>query len=75
MQESGILMLGRLAGLPDTLSIAYALLRRGRELVFALVGWLFLYAEHASLRTIRAATASALPGSRVESSLNPSPPE
>jgi glycosyltransferase 2 family protein len=62
-QESGILLLGRLAGLPDTLSVAYALLRRAREIVFALVGWLMLYARHGSLRTIRAETA-AVPAPR-----------
>ena len=59
VQDSGIVMLGRLAGLPDTLSVAYALLRRAREIVFALVGWLLLYAEHASLRMIKAETATA----------------
>jgi glycosyltransferase 2 family protein len=57
VQESGILVLGRLAGLPDTLSVAYALLRRGREVLFALIGWMLLYADHTSLRTIRAETA------------------
>jgi len=43
VQESGIVMLGRLAGLPDALSFTYALLRRAREIVFALVGWALLY--------------------------------
>jgi hypothetical protein len=59
VQESGILMLGRLAGLPDTLSVSYALLRRAREIVFALAGWLLLYADHANLRTIQAKMATA----------------
>lgn len=58
-QESGILLLGRLTGLPDTLSVAYALLRRAREIVFALVGFLILYAHHASLRTIKTDTVVA----------------
>ncbi len=58
IQESGIVMLGRLAGLPDTLSVAYALLRRGREILFAGIGLLLLYAEHANLRTIQAEAAS-----------------
>jgi glycosyltransferase 2 family protein len=66
VQESGILMLGRLAGLPDTLSVAYALLRRGREILFALVGWLLLYADHANLRTIRTEVALATAGSGPE---------
>lgn len=59
IQESGIVMLGRLAGLPDTLSVAYALLRRAREIIFALVGWLLLYADHTNLRMIKAETTSA----------------
>jgi len=59
VQDSGIVMLGRLAGLPDTLTVAYALLRRGREIVFALVGWFLLSVEHAGLRTIRVEMASA----------------
>jgi putative membrane protein len=59
IQDSGIVMLGRLAGLPDTLSVSYALLRRGREIIFAAIGWLLLCADHASLRTIKAEAASA----------------
>lgn len=59
IQESGIVMLGRLAGLPDTLSVGYALLRRGREIVFTLVGWLLLYGNHVSLRAIRSGAVSA----------------
>jgi len=58
IQDSGILMLGRLAGLPDTLSVAYALLRRAREIIFTLLCWLLLYANRTSLRTIKAETAS-----------------
>lgn len=58
-QESSILLLGRLAGLPDTLCAAYALLRRVREIIFASAGWLLLYAGQASLRTIRSETDSA----------------
>jgi glycosyltransferase 2 family protein len=54
VQESGIMLLGRLAGLPDTLSVAYPILRRGRELIFALVGWLLLYTEHIGLGKILA---------------------
>jgi uncharacterized protein (TIRG00374 family) len=54
VQESGIMLLGRLAGLPDTLSVTYPVLRRGRELIFALVGWLLLYTEHIGLGKIRA---------------------
>ena len=66
VQESGIVMLGRLAGLPDTLSVAYALLRRAREIAFALGGWLLLYADHATLRTIRTETAMATADATLE---------
>jgi len=34
---------------PHTFALAYALIRRGRDLVFASVGWLMLYSEEASL--------------------------
>lgn len=59
VQDSSIVMLGRLAGLPDTLSVAYALLRRAREIVFALIGWGLLYGREANLRTLRAAMSPA----------------
>jgi len=59
VQESGIMLLGRLAGLPNTLSAAYPVLRRGRERIFALIGWLLLYTEHIGLGKIRAESASA----------------
>jgi putative membrane protein len=58
VQESGIVMLGELAGFPDTLSVAYALLRRAREIIFAGIGWLLLYTDHADLRTIKAESGS-----------------
>ena len=58
IQESGIVMLGRLAGLPDSLSFAYALLRRAREIIFAGIGWLLLYADHTNVRAIKADTAT-----------------
>jgi uncharacterized membrane protein YbhN (UPF0104 family) len=58
VQESGIVMLGRLAGCPDTLSVAYALLRRAREVIFAGIGWLLLYTDHVDLRTIKAESGS-----------------
>jgi glycosyltransferase 2 family protein len=58
IQESGIVMLGRLAGLPDALCFGYALLRRGREVIFAGIGWLLLGIDHTNLRTIKAEAAS-----------------
>lgn len=42
IQESGIVLMGRLVGLPDTLSATYALIRRARELIFAMTGLLLL---------------------------------
>ena len=48
VQESGIVLLGRLAGLPDTLSFTYALLRRVRETIFVLIGWGLLYMAEAT---------------------------
>jgi uncharacterized protein (TIRG00374 family) len=42
VQESGIVLMGKLVGLPDAFVAAYALIRRARELIFAGVGiWLF----------------------------------
>lgn len=45
VQESGIVLIGRVVGLPDTLSAPYALIRRGREMIFAAVGLSLLYAD------------------------------
>ena len=64
VQESGIMLLGRLAGLPNTLCAAYPVLRRSRELIFALIGWLFLYAQHTRLGTIKAESAVAAAAER-----------
>lgn len=50
VQESGIVFLCRAAGLPDAFGVVYAILRRGREVVFAMVGWLILYCEESSIR-------------------------
>jgi len=61
VQESGIIMLGRLAGLPETLCIAYALLRRAREVIFVLLGWLLFYTEEASLKALKSRTEVATP--------------
>lgn len=42
VQESGIVLSAKAAGLPDTLGASYAVIRRSRELLFAAVGvWLF----------------------------------
>jgi uncharacterized membrane protein YbhN (UPF0104 family) len=43
VQESGIVLMGKLVGLPDSFVAAYALIRRARELIFAAVGMLLFY--------------------------------
>jgi uncharacterized protein (TIRG00374 family) len=50
VQEGGILLIGRTAGLPESLCIAYAVLRRAREVVFVAVGWILFYASGAKGR-------------------------
>lgn len=54
VQESGLLLAGRWAGLPEPFCLAYAVLRRAREAVFVGIGWLFLYLGHVNLRRITA---------------------
>jgi len=56
VQESGILFLGRAVGLPEPFCLAYALIRRAREAIFAAIGWLLLYAGHTNLRQLRSET-------------------
>lgn len=51
VQESGIIFLFRLFGLPEPVALAYAITRRGRELFFVTVGVLLLYAEEGRLLT------------------------
>jgi uncharacterized membrane protein YbhN (UPF0104 family) len=53
VQESGVVLLCRLAGLPEPFGLAYALFRRGRELLYAAVGWAWLSLEEASLPRLR----------------------
>jgi uncharacterized protein (TIRG00374 family) len=50
VQESGVVFLFYLFGLPPALGVSYAIIRRGRELIFALIGGAFLYAEEPALR-------------------------
>ena len=52
VQESGLLLAGRWAGLPEPFCLAYAVLRRGREAVFVGIGWLFLYASHVQIGSV-----------------------
>lgn len=42
VQEGGILLVGRAAGLPDPFLLAYAVLRRAREVVFVAIGYAWL---------------------------------
>jgi uncharacterized membrane protein YbhN (UPF0104 family) len=51
VQESGIVLVGRIAGLPDTLTASYPLLRRARELIFAAAGLGLLYSDAALRKT------------------------
>jgi len=57
VQESGIVFLCYLFGLPPALGISYAIIRRGREVVYAAIGGIFLYADGLSLRGRVAASA------------------
>jgi uncharacterized protein (TIRG00374 family) len=54
IQEIGVVFLFRLFGLPEALGISYALIRRGREFVFGLVGWFFIVTEEHSVRELQA---------------------
>ena len=49
IQESGIVLLFHIFGLPEALGIPYAVIRRGREVIYALIGGLFLQLEHADI--------------------------
>lgn len=60
VQESGIVFLCYLFGLPPALGISYAIIRRGREVVYAAIGGVFLYAGGLSLRS-RVATSEEVP--------------
>ncbi len=50
VQESGVIFLFYLFGLPAALAAPYAIIRRARELTFALIGGALLYAEEPALR-------------------------
>lgn len=60
VQESGIVFLCALFGLPAALGVSYAIFRRGREVVYALIGGAFLYASGFSWRQT-VATPEELP--------------
>lgn len=50
VQESGIVFLCYLFGLPPALGVSYAIIRRGRDVVYAAIGGVFLYAAGLSFR-------------------------
>jgi putative membrane protein len=52
VQESGVVLLFEIFGLPTPLGAAYAIIRRGRDLFFVLVGGALLYAEEASFKRV-----------------------
>jgi uncharacterized protein (TIRG00374 family) len=60
VQEAGTAFLCGVVGLPNPLGVAYALIRRGRDLVVAGTGWLLLYLEEASLKNLRAHVAAEI---------------
>ena len=49
IQETGIVLLCRFAGLPEAFGIAYAILRRGREVLYAGAGWLMIFYEESNV--------------------------
>jgi uncharacterized protein (TIRG00374 family) len=53
VQESGAVLLFRAFGLTSSQALAYALLRRGRELVYALVGLALLWTQESSLKLLK----------------------
>ena len=62
VQESGVVLLFQIFGLPAPIGVTYAILRRGRDLFYVLVGGLLLYTEEASLKgTLEHAAKEARP--------------
>jgi glycosyltransferase 2 family protein len=52
VQESGVVLLFHLFGLPGPLAVTYAILRRGREVVYALAGGALLLLEETSFKSL-----------------------
>ncbi len=59
VQESSIVFLCRMAGIPESVGAAYAIIRRVRELAFAVVGWKFLLWEQVRMREVARGDAAA----------------
>lgn len=54
VQESGVVWLCHLFGLPVVFGTSYAILRRVREICYAGIGWTLLYSEFPNLASLRA---------------------
>jgi len=52
VQESGVVLLFQVFGLPAPIAVTYAILRRGRDLFYVLVGGALLYSEEASFKRV-----------------------
>jgi len=57
IQETGIALVCHLAGLPPGFGPAYAIIRRGRDLFYAGLGWLLLYAGQGDRQALRGRVA------------------
>ena len=53
VQESGVVFLCHIFGLPVIFGTSYALLRRAREICYASIGWSLLYSEFPDMATLR----------------------
>jgi len=50
VQESSVVFLCRMAGVPDEFGFAYAILRRARDVFFVLIGWKLLMLEEGTFK-------------------------
>ncbi len=64
IQESSIVFLCRITGIAEPIGMAYALVRRARELLFAAIGWKLLFLEQVRVRDLKTVEVGrmALPG-------------
>ncbi|MBM3821700.1 MAG: flippase-like domain-containing protein [Verrucomicrobia bacterium] len=61
VQEAGIVLLGRVTGLPDAFAVSYAVIRRARETVFALAGLGMLLMESVDWTRVRGLASEKRP--------------
>ena len=52
VQETGVVLLFKIFGLPMPIAVAYAIIRRGRELFYVLIGGALLFTEETSLKRV-----------------------